>query len=119
MSKTTLNKATRIGFVSLGCPKNYVDSEVMLGRLEAEGHVVTDDLANADTVIVNTCGFIEEAKQESIDIQGTGAQVLQLPLFFLPTSITPEHDVFTRRRSVRPTVKTVLHDHTVYVDVCE
>ncbi|MEE2776417.1 MAG: 30S ribosomal protein S12 methylthiotransferase RimO [Acidobacteriota bacterium] len=57
----------RVGLISLGCPKNHVDSEVMLGRLEAEGHVVTDDLANADTVIVNTCGFIEEAKQESID----------------------------------------------------
>ena len=57
----------RVGLISLGCPKNRVDSEVILGRLKAEGHEITRDLADADTVIVNTCGFIDEAKQESID----------------------------------------------------
>jgi ribosomal protein S12 methylthiotransferase len=53
--------------VSLGCPKNRVDSEVMLGELEQRGYRLVDPDGEADTVIVNTCGFIEEARQESID----------------------------------------------------
>jgi ribosomal protein S12 methylthiotransferase len=53
--------------ISLGCPKNLVDSEVMLGELRRQGFQLEADLDRADTVIVNTCGFIEEAKQESID----------------------------------------------------
>lgn len=57
----------RVGLVSLGCPKNLVDSEIMLGRLEAAGHVVTTDSRKADVLIVNTCAFIDKAKQESID----------------------------------------------------
>jgi ribosomal protein S12 methylthiotransferase len=57
----------KIGFVSLGCPKNLVDSEVMMGQLRAGGYEITTDAAQADTVVVNTCGFIESAKQESIE----------------------------------------------------
>ncbi|MEN9578078.1 MAG: hypothetical protein RJA70_1087 [Pseudomonadota bacterium] len=57
----------RIHFVSLGCPKNRVDSEVMLGVAETEGFIHTDDPADADVIVVNTCGFIESAKQESIE----------------------------------------------------
>ena len=57
----------KIGFVSLGCPKNLVDSEVMMGQLKQNGFEITADAAEADTVVVNTCGFIESAKQESID----------------------------------------------------
>ncbi|HEX2254881.1 MAG TPA: 30S ribosomal protein S12 methylthiotransferase RimO, partial [Thermoanaerobaculia bacterium] len=53
--------------ISLGCPKNLVDSEVMLGELVRQGYEIVHDLESADTVIVNTCGFIEEAKQESVD----------------------------------------------------
>ncbi|RPJ84230.1 MAG: 30S ribosomal protein S12 methylthiotransferase RimO [Acidobacteria bacterium] len=53
--------------VSLGCPKNLVDSEVMLGLAERAGHHVTSDPADADVLIVNTCAFIDSAKQESID----------------------------------------------------
>jgi ribosomal protein S12 methylthiotransferase len=54
--------------ISLGCPKNTVDAEIMLGQLQAESDVViTNDLEEADVVIVNTCGFIDAAKQESID----------------------------------------------------
>ena len=54
--------------ISLGCPKNTVDAEIMLGQLQADAEVViTNDLENADVVIVNTCGFIDAAKQESID----------------------------------------------------
>ena len=58
---------TTIGFVNLGCSKNQVDSEIMLGALVTEGFQLTDDPQKAEVVIVNTCGFIEEAKQESIN----------------------------------------------------
>lgn len=59
--------AVKIGFISLGCPKNLVDSEVMLGTAEQAGHEITTDADGADVVIVNTCAFIDRAKQESID----------------------------------------------------
>ena len=58
---------TTIGFVNLGCSKNQVDSEVMLGTLVHEGFQLTGDPQKAEVVIINTCGFIEEAKQESIN----------------------------------------------------
>jgi len=57
----------KIGFLSLGCPKNLVDGEVMLGLARNAGHEVTTDAANAEVLIVNTCAFIDSAKQESID----------------------------------------------------
>jgi ribosomal protein S12 methylthiotransferase len=60
-------KAPRIGFVSLGCPKNLVDSEVMLGTLARQGYIITSNKEEADVLVVNTCGFIDTAKQESID----------------------------------------------------
>ncbi|MEE8348420.1 MAG: 30S ribosomal protein S12 methylthiotransferase RimO [Acidobacteriota bacterium] len=58
---------SKVGFVSLGCPKNLVDSEVMLGLLNREGHEITTNEQDAEIIVVNTCGFIESAKQESID----------------------------------------------------
>ena len=57
----------KIGLVSLGCPKNLVDSEVMLGLARGAGHELTTDAASADVLVVNTCAFIDSAKQESID----------------------------------------------------
>lgn len=60
-------KNKSVHFVSLGCPKNLVDTEIMLGSLNGEGYSVTDKAEDADTVIVNTCGFIEASKQESIE----------------------------------------------------
>src|SRR5712671_5554053 len=60
-------KLTRVGFVSLGCPKNLVDSEVMLGTLAHHGYAITHNKQDADVLVVNTCGFIDSAKQESID----------------------------------------------------
>lgn len=57
----------RVGLVSLGCPKNLVDSEVMLGFLERAGYELTGNPAEADVIVVNTCAFIEPARQESID----------------------------------------------------
>jgi ribosomal protein S12 methylthiotransferase len=57
----------KIGFVSLGCPKNLVDTEVMMGQLEARGHTLTPRPEDADVIVVNTCSFIDPAKQESVD----------------------------------------------------
>src|SRR5204863_3522684 len=57
----------KVGFISLGCPKNLVDSEVMMGQLKQKGFQITPDAEEADTVVVNTCGFIESAKKESIE----------------------------------------------------
>jgi ribosomal protein S12 methylthiotransferase len=57
----------KIGFVSLGCPKNLVDAEVMLGLAEQAGHEITTQAEGADVLVVNTCAFIDRAKQESID----------------------------------------------------
>jgi ribosomal protein S12 methylthiotransferase len=56
----------KVHFVSLGCPKNLVDGEIMLGHLLKEGYSITEDSAEADTVIVNTCSFIDDAKKESV-----------------------------------------------------
>src|SRR5271165_6277074 len=57
----------KVGFVSLGCPKNLVDSEVMMGMLAQAGAKLTPDAADADVIVVNTCSFIGTAQQESID----------------------------------------------------
>src|SRR5437016_12800541 len=57
----------KVGFISLGCPKNLVDSEVMMGQLKQNGYQITANAEEADTVVVNTCGFIDAAKRESIE----------------------------------------------------
>lgn len=57
----------RVGMISLGCPKNQVDAEIMLSKLQNGGFEIVSDPAEADVVIVNTCGFIEDAKRESIE----------------------------------------------------
>ena len=61
------NKKTKVGFVSLGCPKNLLDTEVMLSELNAAGYEITAEETEADIIILNTCGFIKEAKTEAID----------------------------------------------------
>lgn len=62
-----IEQRPRIGFVSLGCPKNLVDSEVMMGLLDRAGAEITNRPETADILVVNTCSFIDKAKQESID----------------------------------------------------
>ncbi|MDX2079944.1 MAG: 30S ribosomal protein S12 methylthiotransferase RimO [Terrimicrobiaceae bacterium] len=57
----------KVGMISLGCAKNLVDAEIMLGGAKAEGFEITADPAEADVLVVNTCGFIDSAKQESVD----------------------------------------------------
>ncbi len=58
----------RLAFISLGCPKNTVDSERMLGKLAQEGYAISSDADGADVVVVNTCGFIESAREESLSV---------------------------------------------------
>ena len=71
--KTSSNK--RVHFVSLGCPKNLVDTEMMLGSLSQDGYSVVENPEDADTVVVNTCGFIEDSKRESIETILTMAEL--------------------------------------------
>jgi ribosomal protein S12 methylthiotransferase len=66
-SKRRLDGPVKLSLVTLGCPKNQVDSEIMQGSLAVEGFVLTDDPAGAHVIVVNTCGFVDSAKQESID----------------------------------------------------
>jgi len=70
-SRSTIAKATpKVGFVSLGCPKALVDSERIITRLRAEGYAIASDYDGADVVVVNTCGFLDSAKQESLEAIG-------------------------------------------------
>src|SRR5580765_8080539 len=66
MSKSKTNPI-RVGLISLGCAKNLVDAEIMLGSLLKDGVEITNDAAQADVVIVNTCSFIDSAQEESVD----------------------------------------------------
>ena len=65
--EVSIEEAKTIHFLSLGCPKNRVDSEVMLGVARTKGYTHVDDASDAEVIVVNTCGFIGEAKKESID----------------------------------------------------
>jgi len=67
---TTLPSPPKIGMVSLGCPKNLVDSERILTKLRADGYAMSPDYAGADVVLVNTCGFLDSAKEESLEAIG-------------------------------------------------
>ena len=69
IAKTKI-RAPRVGFVSLGCPKALVDSEQIITQLRAEGYEIAPDYAGADLVVVNTCGFIDSAVEESLDAIG-------------------------------------------------
>ena len=62
-----MNKAIRVGFVSLGCPKNQLDTEVMLGHLVKEGYEITPEETEADIIIINTCAFLESARKEAVE----------------------------------------------------
>src|SRR5207302_1647248 len=70
MNVTTLPKPPRVGLVSLGCPKALVDSERIMTKLRADGYDMSPDYAGADVVLVNTCGFLDSAKKESLDAIG-------------------------------------------------
>ena len=70
MNVTTLPEAPRVGLVSLGCPKNLVDSERIMTKLRSDGYAMSPDYAGADVVLVNTCGFLDSAKEESLEAIG-------------------------------------------------
>jgi len=65
-AKSAEKKIRTVAFVSLGCPKNLVDSERMLGLLAEDGLAITSDASTADAIIINTCGFLEASKTESL-----------------------------------------------------
>ena len=67
---TPPTKTPKVGFVSLGCPKALTDSELILTQLSAEGYETSKTFEGADLVIVNTCGFIDDAVKESLDTIG-------------------------------------------------
>ena len=72
-----MSEKKKVGMVSLGCPKNLVDSEVMMGMLARQGYEITSDSVTADIVVINTCGFIDSARQESVETILEMAQLKQ------------------------------------------
>ncbi|MBA2635285.1 MAG: 30S ribosomal protein S12 methylthiotransferase RimO, partial [Sphingomonas sp.] len=70
MKTVTLPRAPKVGLVSLGCPKNLVDSERIMTKLRSDGYDMSADYAGADVVLVNTCGFLDSAKAESLEAIG-------------------------------------------------
>ena len=75
MSNEPKKQAVRVGLISLGCAKNLVDAEIMLGSLLKSGVEITNDPARADVMIVNTCSFIDSAQEESVDTILESAEV--------------------------------------------
>src|SRR6476469_8267559 len=67
MQVGTSKEKIRVGMISLGCAKNLVDAEIMLGSLLRDGLEITNDAAKPDVMIVNTCSFIDSAQEESVD----------------------------------------------------
>src|SRR5438094_4867731 len=67
MKQKVEEQPVRVGLISLGCAKNLVDAEIMLGTLLKDGLEITNDASQADVVIVNTCSFIDSAQEESVD----------------------------------------------------
>src|SRR5437588_8051174 len=77
MRQKTPERPVRVGLISLGCAKNLVDGEIMLGTLLKDGIEITNDASEADVVIVNTCSFIDSAQEESIDTILESAELRQ------------------------------------------
>lgn len=77
MNDKTVDSPVRVGLISLGCAKNLVDAEIMLGHLLQDGIEITNDAATADVMIINTCSFIDSAQEESIDTILESAAVRQ------------------------------------------
>src|ERR1700756_5681179 len=75
MKANNLKRPVRVGLISLGCAKNLVDGEIMLGTLLKDGVEITNEASAADVVIVNTCSFIDAAQQESVDTILESAEV--------------------------------------------
>src|SRR5438105_2750390 len=77
MTAKSEQRPIRVGLIALGCAKNLVDAEIMLGTLLKHGMEITNDVARADALIVNTCSFIDSAQEESVDTILQSAAVRQ------------------------------------------
>src|SRR6266705_974973 len=75
MAQQSMDRPLRVGLISLGCAKNLVDAEIMLGTLLKDGIEITNEASEADVVIVNTCSFIDSAQEESVDAILESAEV--------------------------------------------
>ena len=96
----------KVGIVSLGCPKALVDSERILTQLRAEGYEIAPSYAGADVVLVNTCGFLDSAKQESLDAIGEALSATGRDI--VPGNLGVEGD---RIRAAHPGVLAVTGPH--------
>jgi len=67
MGENTKKKSLQVGFISLGCAKNQVDTEIMIAKLKKAGYKITNNTEKADVIIINTCGFIEDAREEAVN----------------------------------------------------
>ena len=83
----------KIGFVSLGCAKNLTDTETMLALLKNENYIITPDADDAEIIVVNTCAFIDSAKEESINAIIEMAQKKEEKLSFPKSSIFPSASI--------------------------
>src|ERR1700758_5348462 len=92
---TRLPEPPRVGMVSLGCPKNLVDSERILTKLRSEGYALSPDYAGADVVLVNTCGFLDSAKEESLE--AIGEAIAENGRVIVTGCVGNEGEVFTAR----------------------
>ena len=97
-----MNQSPRVGFVSLGCPKALVDSERILTQLRTDGYTISPDYEGADVVVVNTCGFIDSAKAESLD--AIGEAIVENGKVIVTGCLGVEADMI---RSVHPAVLAV------------
>ena len=106
--KNSSDRPLRVGLISLGCAKNLVDAEIMLGSLLKDGVEITNDAAQADAVIVNTCSFIDSAQEESVDTILESVEVARgeqsrpgRHRFRLPAAAVPRRTAQTAARSGR------------------
>ena len=86
---TQIPDQKRVGMVSLGCPKALVDSERILTRLRADGYAMSPDYEGADVVLVNTCGFLDSAKEESLQAIGEAIATMVLVFGVLSLGTSP------------------------------
>lgn len=106
MTKATTLNAPRVGVVSLGCPKALVDSERIITRLRAEGYQIAPDYHGADLVLVNTCGFLDSARKESLE--AIGEAISENGKVIVTGCLGAEKDVITREH---PDVLAVTGPH--------
>ena len=101
----------KILFISLGCDKNLVDTEMMLGQLSEEGFTFTDDETQAEVIVVNTCCFINDAKEESINTILEMAE-LKITLVKSPIGAVPKHKATVEALGLKKVNSFKIHNAT-------